>query len=299
VVNVAEQAIAAAHRALRTLDQDDAEHTSRTQLVIAAVEAFAADAHLRLGEPRESLRVLGSYEEEQARTANWPENIIAERMRIRIDALEIQGHSSEADRLLRDLGTHAPERAIPVIHRIIRSVYDDVIDSERRGLADEARDASLKRLRPLAALVASIVEDASRSGATQVSDQERRAIQFHLAESHRLAQKYEDGLQVFASLRAESPDSLEFAVGWAECSFHLGHDEDAMREFRRIHEHVQHRQNWMFWLAELRMLEILDRLGRNTIKIFPRVQRLRRIDPHLGGVRFSRDLAAIEARHAP
>jgi len=38
-----------------------------------------------------------------------------------------------------------------------------------------------------------------------------------------------------------------------------------------------------WWLAELRQLQILKRVGKDVDRIPPRVERLRAVDPELGG----------------
>ena len=38
-----------------------------------------------------------------------------------------------------------------------------------------------------------------------------------------------------------------------------------------------------WWIAQLRMLQILDRMDRNTERIAPRIRQLQQQDPELGG----------------
>ena len=49
-----------------------------------------------------------------------------------------------------------------------------------------------------------------------------------------------------------------------------------------------------YWQSQLRMLQILSRSGRNTHRIAPHIQRLRQIDPGLGGERFRREFERLE-----
>jgi hypothetical protein len=52
-----------------------------------------------------------------------------------------------------------------------------------------------------------------------------------------------------------------------------------------------------WWLAQLRRLQVLDRVGRSTDAIGPRVTRLRAIDPALGGPHLAAAFLELAARH--
>jgi hypothetical protein len=53
-----------------------------------------------------------------------------------------------------------------------------------------------------------------------------------------------------------------------------------------------------WWTAQLRMLQILDRTGRNTEAIGPRIERLRLDDPTFGDPRLRAAFESLAARHA-
>ena len=46
------------------------------------------------------------------------------------------------------------------------------------------------------------------------------------------------------------------------------------------------------------MLQILDRVGRNTHRILPRIEQLRQQDRALGGERYRRPFQRLEAKYA-
>ena len=48
----------------------------------------------------------------------------------------------------------------------------------------------------------------------------------------------------------------------------------------------------------MRMLQILDRTGRNTDKIVPRIRQLRQLDRNLGGLRFRREFERLQNRYS-
>ena len=52
-----------------------------------------------------------------------------------------------------------------------------------------------------------------------------------------------------------------------------------------------------WWLAQLRRLQVLDRVGRSTESIGPRVTRLRAMDPALGGPQLAAAFLELAARH--
>lgn len=87
----------------------------------------------------------------------------------------------------------------------------------------------------------------------------------------------------------------EYAVERAECLYAIGgFDElsEAMRLYRRIAAgSPPESPDW--WLAELRQLQILERVGRDVERIPPRIERLRAIDPDLGGEGVRRQFEAI------
>jgi hypothetical protein len=71
----------------------------------------------------------------------------------------------------------------------------------------------------------------------------------------------------------------------------------AMPAFKRIAALGSQDGGEAYWLAQLRQLQILDRVGRNTAKIGPQIERLRQDDPLMGGERFRRQFDALQARH--
>jgi len=52
-----------------------------------------------------------------------------------------------------------------------------------------------------------------------------------------------------------------------------------------------------WWLAQVRRLQILDRVGRSGDAIAPKVARLKAMDPALGGTAFAATLLDLAARH--
>ncbi len=81
-----------------------------------------------------------------------------------------------------------------------------------------------------------------------------------------------------------------------------GDSEDlaaAMAAYRRLAADRDAAGPVRWWTAQLRMLQILDRTGRNPGSIGPRIERLRLEDPGFGDPRLRRAFEALAARHAP
>ena len=97
---------------------------------------------------------------------------------------------------------------------------------------------------------------------------------------------------------AKRPNAQEAVFGQAECLFHLPGDRDAeaMIIYRRIGSAGPN--GVYYWPAQLRMLQILDRTGRNTDRIAPRIRRLRQQDSQLGGERWRRGFETLLNKYA-
>ncbi|MGA0419682.1 MAG: hypothetical protein ACO3P9_06600 [Phycisphaerales bacterium] len=106
-----------------------------------------------------------------------------------------------------------------------------------------------------------------------------------IAEGLRRAGRPTDASRALDRLDERYAGVREYAVERAECLFAIaGFEElgDAMRLYRRIAAgSPPESPSW--WLAELRQLQILKRVGKDVDRIPPRIERLRAVDPELGG----------------
>ncbi len=121
---------------------------------------------------------------------------------------------------------------------------------------------------------------------------------------HARAAEWFDAL---GGLRASDPAVL---LGAAECrlaaeraAIDAGHPVDAdafgeaMSAWRRLAGNRSAAGERRWWIAQLRMLEVLELVGRRTDTIAPRIQRLRLEDPELGGPGLKPAFEALAARH--
>ena len=118
-------------------------------------------------------------------------------------------------------------------------------------------------------------------------------MRLQAADGYRLSLRYADALRLYDELLTKRPNAQEGLFGQAECLFHLpgNRDAEAMMLYRRIASAGQDGQ--YYWPAQLRMLQILDRIGRNTDRIAPRIRRLRQQDSQFGGERYRRGFETL------
>ena len=116
-----------------------------------------------------------------------------------------------------------------------------------------------------------------------------------VAEGLRRAGRPTEGLRALGRLDERYGDLREYAVERAECLYAVGGLDDlaeAMRLFRRVAAGTP-AESPSWWLAELRQLQILERVGRDTDRIPPRIERLRALDAELGGEGLRRQFESL------
>jgi len=108
-------------------------------------------------------------------------------------------------------------------------------------------------------------------------------------------------LAIWDGIAAERPDTLEVMVGRADVLCSLDDLEsmgEAMRTYRVLGRgrpgELVPEATW--WHAQLNQLLILEKVGRSIDRIAPRIERLRLVDPALGGDRHSSAFEALRAR---
>ncbi|MCA9290660.1 MAG: tetratricopeptide repeat protein, partial [Phycisphaerales bacterium] len=154
---------------------------------------------------------------------------------------------------------------------------------------DEAAAGALaaRELLPLAA----VLDEASGADASMAVTR-RLAI----ADAYRLAGRPREALAIYDELDRAHPDRAEILLGRAECLVAMDDGlRDAMLIYRRLGASGPG-AGASYWLAQLRMLELIERSGRNREQILPRLARLRAESPELGGPRFRARFEALRRR---
>jgi tetratricopeptide (TPR) repeat protein len=207
----------------------------------------------------------------------------------RIRAYRAAGRAADAEREVSRFMSSIPEQIGAVVPAMLASFRGDVEALLDAGREDEARMAAAEELLPLAEALSRWLETAAPP-----RDQER-TVRFQIAEALRLAGRFDEAFADYNLLLAESPDSLEFLFGRAECAYGLARWAEALVDYRRISASRREAQDRYFWQSELRMLQILDAAQRNVEQIRPRIDRLRQLDPRFGGERFRRGFEALQS----
>ncbi len=121
-------------------------------------------------------------------------------------------------------------------------------------------------------------------------------VRRRVAHAFRDAGLASDALRNYQRLLEKYPDDRELLMGRAECLFagSGGQEAEAMAIYKRVSAMGPQDGGSDYWLAQLRTLQILDRVQKNTHRIGPQIVRLRQQDPMLGGERFRRGFDALQ-----
>jgi tetratricopeptide (TPR) repeat protein len=246
--------------------------TVRLRDDLAVLRVYRAEAQLALGDAPTALETLKGVGDDSS--------LASDAVLCRIEAHGALGAHAEIERDLERLMAVAGSRAGAILAAMLDA---------RRTVPDAQRE-----LVP----VARALERWLRTAGDDARDRTRLVLA--AADAYRRAEYWDEALNLYDRLLARHPHALEALLGRAECLFGLGdaHLADAMQLYKRISGATGGGGGDDYWQAQLRMLQILSRTGRNTQRIAPHIQRLRRKDPELGGVRFRREFERLQAEHS-
>ncbi|MCP3905523.1 MAG: hypothetical protein GY715_18000 [Planctomycetes bacterium] len=269
----------------------DADESRRGDLRYyeANLRVFRAGALVDAGRPREALEALADVDREEGRD----QAVVGAALRVRIDAMRALGRSEEAQGELDRFLAAAPDLAGGVLDSMLGQALDDAERASAGGRDDDALATAESEAAPIAALLEQWVEGRTLDPAVRTSLLRR------VARAYRLSGRYRASLRIYDRLLVAEPDAIEVLFGRAECLFNIGGDElaDAIGIYQRIVAAGPSIGHDYYWTAQLRTLQILDRAGRNTNRIVPRISRLRLMDPELGGPRYRRKFEGLERRY--
>jgi hypothetical protein len=177
----------------------------------------------------------------------------------------------------------------------------DALQGDVMSLLDQSRDEQAlalaeRTLLPVATRLDALLNDP----ATPLAAEQTAALGRPIADAYRLSGACDAAQRWYARLLKSKPDALEPLLGQAECLFVEGGEQAlaaAMLTYRRLAAAGPSVHHEAYWLSNLRMLEILDRTGRNTQQIKPRIERLRQQDQTLGGERYRRGFEALRLKY--
>jgi hypothetical protein len=256
----------------RALTAAGAAEAARWRDELAVLSVYRAEAQLALGDPAKALATLESVSDDCS--------LAADAVLCRIEARGGPGSSAEIEQDLERLAAVAGPRAGGILATMLAA---------GRTAADGQRE-----LVP----VARALERWLQTAGEDVRDRAR--LQLAAADAYRRAEHWREALGLYDQLLQRHPHALQALVGRAECLFGLGeaHLAEAMQLYKRISGATGGTKGDDYWQAQLRMLQILDRTGRNTHRIAPHIERLRQKDRELGGERFRREFERLQAEHS-
>jgi tetratricopeptide (TPR) repeat protein len=283
----------------RMRDDEHEHERERWRVRLALLRVYRAEAHLAMDDPQAAIDELDAIETEHARRgeAEVPARLAAEMLPVRIQAYEAMGRADLSAREIDRLLGAAPERALNVLLPMVDAAERRVQRLMRQHQPDEALELARRELLPLAR---QLDQWHDRYGL----ERHELAVGRRLADALRHSGEHDDALAWYDRLLSEHPDAMPLLLGRAECLFALGQDghdprlAEAMTLYRRIAAAANEQGGEPFWLSQLRMLQILDRIGRNTERILPRIQQLRQRDAELGGDYFRRQFEQLQSRYA-
>jgi tetratricopeptide (TPR) repeat protein len=263
---------AARRRWRQLLDTADTVQSAIRSDDAGVLAVYRAEARLALGDPSGALETLEGVGDDC-----WA---AADAARARIEAYTALGRGAEIERELVRLEEAAGARTGEILAAML-------------GAQPAAPGAPRDEVAVAGALARWL-----RTTGADVRDRAR--LELAAADAYRRAERFDEALGLYDGMLSRHPHALEALLGRAECLFALGdaHLGDAMQSYKRIANATAGRHDEHYWQAQLRMLQILSRTGRNTQQIAPYIQRLRRQDPQLGGERFRREFDRLQGRHA-
>ncbi len=274
----------------------------------------AGSAYLTLEQPQDAIAICEQIDLQQNLSATM-QGIAAQRLLIRVRSfymLEQWDHAeSELHSVfINDRMTGSFDHVLQgVLLPIASGVHQDILELEADAMitigdAGEIENSPVIAEFRLAVsqqfnLVTTLIHNILTQYQMDIDEVTRFQLQFYQAEASRMTGEYHDGLLLYTTLLKTNRSSAAVLSGKAECLFALHKDADAITLYQQLTQGLMAERGAIYWQAELRSLQILDRVNRNTDRIFPKIQRLRHLDPDLGGAQFARAFAVLEIRYAP
>lgn len=274
------------------LDRAAPEAGRRTDLqyYIAAGNLIKARTDFALGRFGNVVDVLADIED----NADLPDSLVSEAVDLRIRALESSDQTQRITHELAALSERDPERATAVLNRITAARL------ARFDAVDRTQPLNAENREKISGEVLGLAQQAARSAhALDAQSPLRLEATLQLAAVERLLENYEAAKQRYQSLGDHWSNTIDVVLGLAECDFHLEEHGAALESYRTISTALQGEGNATWWLAELRILQIFDRAGRNTDRIYPRIGRLRLLSRDFAANPYYREFAALEAKYQP
>jgi tetratricopeptide (TPR) repeat protein len=267
-------------------DASNQSQLSRLREYLALTRIFEAEAQLALGRAEETITLLADYDG----ASDLPRSILADALSLRIRAYQLTGRDEEAraevDQFIRSI----PEEIDLVVPEMMASLSAEIEGLLRQNEVERARERAESDLLPLAQTLRSWMARSDPAAET------RAIMLVRIGDAHRLAGQFLEALEIYEQALVDDPTLLSAVFGRAEARFGLTQFEEAIADYKRISAARRAQLDEYFWRSELRMLQVLDLVNRNTHQIAPRIARLRIFDADLGG--YQPDFAILENKYA-
>ena len=273
--------VPAARRAAAALDGLDradragiVDPALRADLAIAAADALSEDF---AGEV--ALAALGRIGEERSLPDGARRRIMEERIR----ALLASGRPPEADAAVAAALRDDPRAVADAAARVLRRTAALDPAAAAAGPPDERAAVQAARLAELALAAAP-------------ADPDRDQV---LAPALVRAGRHEDAHAAAERAIAARGERSDLVLARAEALFGMGGRERmaaAFSDYERV-ARASPEGSPAWWLAQVRRLQVLDRVGESRAAIAPKVARLQAMDPSLGGPAFAAVLLDLAARN--
>ena len=270
-------------------ESDDQLREAVLDFYLSYLRIFQSEALLGLGRPMDAIAAIESLQVDPS----LDHGLLGEVLALRVRAYQAAGQPQKAEQEVNAFLHSIPDQIGEVVPGMLATLTAEIESLLQQERTDEARDKAEANLLPLA--------DALDSWLTtndSLTVDERLALQLRLADAYRLSGRFQQALELYNSVRARKPNILQANFGRAEALFALQQNEEAMIEFKRISASQQGEQDRHYWTAELRMLQILDRVNRNTQKIEPRITMLKQQDAEMGGSDLLNEFIALQNKYA-
>ncbi len=261
---------------------------------IGMLTVFEAEAEVDRNRYEQALSVLAEIENE----SRLDKRILSEALKVRILAYRGAGRADDVQQEITRFIIAAPNHVATVFGPMLVSMQ-----SEIELLLDQNQDRKATELasQTLVPIALELQRWQERTAGTEMDGSR---LTLSIADSFRLGGLHADALKLYEQLLRDNSQALQYLFGKAECLYALGGEDrlgQAMLIFRRlaaIGRGSSAASEAYYWQSQLRMLQILDRMGRNTAKIVPRIRQLRQIDQNLGGDRYRRQFQQLQNRHS-
>jgi hypothetical protein len=249
----------------------------------ARVALARARLHLLADRPAAALVEVATVRESGPLTREQ----MIEGVRIRLAAFDRLGRPEEAAEELQRLSASGDTESGSLLESRLDTALAGARRAEADGDVDRAARIGRESAAPLADALLAWLD--ARSGPPPA----RKVLL--CVEGLRRGGRPTAALETMNGLDRRYANVREFALERAECLYAVARLEDlteAIVLYRRIAAgSPEGSPAW--WLAELRQLQILRRVGRELDRIGPRIARLRELDPDLGGEGFRREFEAV------